>query len=970
MFLIIIEDITNKENFENIEIEDLCDYLIERYKIMPKGARIYKDSISVDNDITPTCEADIDRLKCLPFDSTIYFIILPQGFETWVYAILLIVTLAATFLLRPKFPSNLDNKSLESPNNSLTGISNLNRLNGRIPDIFGSIGKAVPDLIGIPFTFFMNNIEYEMSHLCLGRGFYEFKTILNNGKILYEIRDGDTLIEEMTYPFLAVWDPGYCVWNDWELLHTSVKIGTLSYPFIFLAAMTMYKSKSGENIILQPPNFKTDSTMTIDNTGLFTQISGGIDFTTKMSINDNVNINAEYNALFEGTATVRQVYNSYFYVTKSSVLGIPDWPFIESHYPFRCKVYYDNGYPGTPYYVYLGIFDISEYAGYVLFNGIAITNELQGLTWIQNHTFRIEKLLTIEGICEVSNVSTNTINFLNPENLSNWDYIDFKTSITNVAINFYNQTGSSVGPFFVDKIISEVYVNFEATGGLFKKTTTTFTPTDIEIRLLIEPVDSEGVLNGDNVSDTTFTVHGSGENNVFVGVSTRIRLQDGPSRVRISIFRLTDHDNSFTETYLDEIKVKSIYYGIEEIPSLHCFDNVTTMVYIKKSDANSVVSSDNKLNCSVTRKIPLRISGSTFTAENGSGCENGLGLFASNSVDDILSAIMLDPKIGNRSLSEIDFDSIYDTVSEINTYFGTIETNLKKVTEFAYTFDKIITFEETVGPIAECVYSLLYRRGNLIKMKFEKLELNGTILFNHRNKIPNSEVRTLSFGNVENNDSIEFEYINPDTNLPEIVYIPNTLGNNPKKIESIGVRNKLQAYFHACRYYNKLLHQHVTTEFESTSEGNLLLLKDKILVTDSSRPNIQDGEVTGQIGLEIELSQNVLLGTNPIIFLQYYDGIVESMQCSIGTLPNRVLLASAPRLSLVTDINKFARTTYILVNEDDLSIREFMVEERNIQNNMTCLIKAINYSDRYYYNDKDYIDDKVDINGNILGIPT
>ncbi|KAG0920918.1 hypothetical protein G6F32_015354 [Rhizopus arrhizus] len=114
---------------------------------------------------------------------------------------------------------------------------------------------------------------------------------------------------------------------------------------------------------------------------------------------------------------------------------------------------------------------------------------------------------------------------------------------------------------------------------------------------------------------------------------------------------------------------------------------------------------ERKLNLLVTRKLPRRVSGSTFTSE----------LYATTDVADIISAVCLDPLIGNRAPAEVDFDNIYSTAQEIREYFGV------DVAQFNYTIDSDnLSFEETLDMIVQAVFCRAYRRGSVIKLIFER----------------------------------------------------------------------------------------------------------------------------------------------------------------------------------------------------------------------------------------------------------
>ncbi|MFA5407436.1 MAG: host specificity factor TipJ family phage tail protein [Bacilli bacterium] len=333
---------------------------------------------------------------------------------------------------------------------------------------------------------------------------------------------------------------------------------------------------------------------------------------------------------------------------------------------------------------------------------------------------------------------------------------------------------------------------------------------------------------------------------------------------------------------------------------------------------------------------------------------------------DILCAMALDPYIGRMQESEIDTDAIRSILGpggEVETYFGT-----SLCAEFSYAFDdRNLSFEEMVGQLMQAVFCTAFRRGNVLSVAFEKQRADSMLLFNHRNKLPGSENRTITFGAVTQNDGIELSYVEPyapnaqNVDSQYTLYFPEDQSAvAPKKIDAAGVRNRVQAWMLGWRLYQKLLYQNEVTQFDATSEAALCIIGDRILVADNTRSGVQDGEVLAQNGLELTLSQPVDIGAelSPApsysIFLQLYDGSVESIPISAGSTDRKVILSEAPSLPLVLDEAKYARTTYMIVSEAEEDRAAFLVQEKDAKKGGIYGIKAVNYDDRYYAHDQDY----------------
>lgn len=337
-------------------------------------------------------------------------------------------------------------------------------------------------------------------------------------------------------------------------------------------------------------------------------------------------------------------------------------------------------------------------------------------------------------------------------------------------------------------------------------------------------------------------------------------------------------------------------------------------------------------------------------------------LFATNRADHILSAVCLDPYIGNRTVSEIDFRNIYDTTEEVRDYFGS-----DKAAEFSYTFDADnLSFEETAQAVANAAFLTAFRRGNVINVNFPRETEDSLLLFNHRNKLPNTELRTVRFGNLNNYDGVSLSYVSPEDDALVNYYIPeNRSAVNPQEIETLGVRSGLQAYFHAWRAWNRVRYQNTITEFTATQEADLLVTNDRVLVADNTRSETQDGEVLEQNLLELTLSQPVTFksGVNYNIFLQHSDGTVESIGATPTSDPYKVVLAQAPRLPLALEEGLFARAQYILIGDNEPRGSAFLIVEKDPQTNFTSVVRAVNYDKRYYTNDLDYLTGAVTADG-------
>lgn len=559
----------------------------------------------------------------------------------------------------------------------------------------------------------------------------------------------------------------------------------------------------------------------------------------------------------------------------------------------------------------------------------------------------------LNGTYEIVSVTATQIVLDDPSAVnSDWDIVAL---IAGAATDYLSPSLSSsgdaiIGPFIIELATTEmVYANFVAVNGLYKDDGSTQFKTDVEIRLTLTPVDLTDTPTG-APEDFDITVMGSAtERSQRAATLTAEPTFTG--RCKVEVKRLTEHDTEFTGQVVDEVKWRDCY-AIAPVVENH-FGNVTTVYTETLATEGALAVKERKLNMLATRKIPTRISGTTFG-----------GSVATNRADEILAFVCFDAYIGNRLFAEVNLDSIYDTVAEAEAYFGS-----SNAIEFCYSFDKTnLSFEETLAIIADAIFCKAYRRGSTINLSFEKETADSTLLFNHRNKVPGTEMRSVTFGNTDNFDGVSLDYVSPEDDAIVTYYIPDDrTATNPKEIQSVGIRNGLQAYFQAWRTWNKIRYQNTAVEFEATQQAEIIVLLDRILVTDNTRGDIQDGHVKEQNVLELTLSQPVdLSGDDFYIVLQHIDGTLESIAITAGTTNYNVVLATPPRLPLAVDPDLYARTVYEIVGNADTRQRAFLVTEKEPRDNFTTTVRAVNYDARYYANDQDFNESIVDNEGNLL----
>lgn len=548
----------------------------------------------------------------------------------------------------------------------------------------------------------------------------------------------------------------------------------------------------------------------------------------------------------------------------------------------------------------------------------------------------------LNGTYVISVISNNSLTFSTVTTVnSNWSFVTNNASpvnsVTNVSISV--ATDLWVGPFIMSGDTNgELVANFVARNGLYKRANNQ-QAVNATVELEYTALDSSGNPSG-SAQTATVVLEGSGESTSTVARTLRIQTtHDGDFRVRAR--RTTDTDLGFSGTVVDEVRWQEQYL-LGEV-SQQNFGDVTTVFSKTAATPGALAIKERKFNLRVSRKIPVRESGGSFSEPQ-----------ASSNAADIIRAVTLDEYIGRRTVNDLDLENIYDVVTEVGTYFGNT-----KMTEFNYTFDNTnFSYEQTIAAIAQTLFCIAYRRGAQLRLSFEKLTPDSVMLFNNRNKIPNREKRTYTFGNVERRDGVELEYVDPDSDTTETIVIPSDgSARNPKKITTVGIRTDEQARIHANRAWNKIQYQVVSVEFFSVGEALLLLQNDRVLVANNIRQDTQDGDIRSQQGLKLETSEVIDFGTSSSLpmYIQLSDKTTQVFMASpVVDEPYAITINEAPRLPLVTSSRRYTRSNYMVAEASDGNAEAFIIQEITPQSNIyETRIIAYNYDTRYYQNDQD-----------------
>ncbi|ARP53686.1 hypothetical protein ALFP_1799 [Alcaligenes faecalis] len=948
----IVRNVLEPESITRHETDDLIALLRAEFgDHAPEGARLYHEHVSEYTDVTPTSKEAEDALHDMP--GPFYLVLEPQGPEVWIpLAIAAVVSVASMLLFKPKIPNTAQrNIAAESPNNGLSARANRERVNGRIPDIYGTV-RSTPDLLAVPYSVFENHVEKEIAYMCVGRGQFE----------IHDVRDDTTPADEIAGMSVEVYGPNTSPNSGAPQLRIGNAINT--------PVLAVKRSNSVNGQVLQPPNLSrlVFSPMVFESPNIVRSVDPDVDFTELFLAGDGIEISGakvtagtyQYAAPLDSSG-VSNTNTSVGYLTLEGDQSA-NWEagqivtITNGAYRWKAITGGDGGYVYDAFANISGIYEILSLSTAAGFTTLELDISQNYSAWpgplgnVQT-TPTGSPILTrpsgdvlydLSGEYIINTLTSNELSLSDPAAVNpDWTVLenDYGGVTPELIVTAQGQKERWVGWMTVESAtpISRAICNIVALNGLYADNGQQQYRRDVALRLEAVPLDAAG---NPTASARVFdgVVQGSATSRSTRAATLNVDLGMESLKWQFRMIRTSDSDTSFDGQIIDEVKWRDLY-AASPVNQPH-FGDVTTVLASTFATDGALAVKERKLNLLVTRQIPLR-DGAGFTST----------LHSTRNAADILCAIALDPRIGNRSIAEIDVDGIYATVDEIVEYFG-----IPDAAEFCYTFDKSeMSFEETFQAVANAIFCQAYRQGSQLRLFFERETDDSSLLFNHRNTLPGSESRKFSFGPAEGYDGVEYEYVSPDDDAVVTIYLPDQSAVKPQKIESVGVRSHRQGELHAWRAWNKIQHQHTTMERDCLSEASMLVLGQRILCSDTTKAGEQGGYVTAVDGLAVRLSQP-MDWSQPgphVMFIQNSDGQTEGIPISSAGEDFWALLSRPPRVPIVT--NSAQPTGYIIGSgTEQRQAAPFIVTTKDPIDDFNVRLSAVNYDRRYYAKDGMY----------------
>lgn len=890
-------------------------------------ARIYKDKPCLENDVTPIDK--VSALKLLDADPSDTFHIVCQAGDiisavNWV----VVKVFGAIVNALVKVPTLRNTQESGSSNNELTSRDNKQRIGQRVADIYGKV-KSIPDLIAPSFTYYVNKQEIEESLMCLGRGYYHIQ----------DIKDGDTTLSTIVGSACSVYEPNTSIVST-----PQIQIGDAftESPLVAKACTAI----NGQSLIEgteDVTNLDADFQLTAFYPNRLQSNNPLIDMRDYFQVGNQILLNMGTIGVADKSISANTVPKSTgeLHIITSEVIANLNYTFLL----ITSLQLEDLNLSGN--YEVSSITQVMD--GYIC--NLA-SPELVNSNWSLIVDID-EKAAFCSGIFQKNSDSVNLggeypsifdvgINYIDlevPTALQpEWDKLQ-TINLGQVDMNIKKVISTWLGWYYIDyNDIHELIFNLYFPQGL---------------RLIgwkgnyyNEPVgwtiQYQEIVAGVPVGPIYDYIESIYDNTIVgFGYSSRIQLSHNfTDGVR---FRIKKEPEVWAKNVIQRIretKLKSVYAC--SVSDKLTYDDVT-IVRTKTIGTNEATSVKNRmLNCIATRKL----------YSYRTGVQSADRIVTSNFAD-IVCAVTTDERIGRRDISTLDVANLYAVADEIDAYFGV-------PIQFNYTFDNAkMSYEETLATIANAVFCDARRESNQVFFVFEKPQEIPTLLFNHRNKKPESEKRSVSFGINKNYDGVKLKWVDPTDSWSETeIKLPDDNVVNAKELEIKGITNYQQAMLLAYRALNKIKYQKRSVEFGAYHEADLITRNDLILVADDTRPMlISSGSVLEQDGLYLTLSQPCLLTPSEtyVIHLQMPNKQVDVIEVTQGESEYEVLLARAPTSLIVLEYEgNISASTYLVTTDTHRKRDLFLITEKS-GGGAESSITAINYTDQYYLNDKDYI---------------
>lgn len=926
--ILIIHNALDQHENEMIQSESVLKTFLE-IRVKHPQARIFKGyQPCAETDVTPSRDDKQAIARLLESDEEFSIV-------TYAGELASTVTWIATKLLGQavqslvKMPKLNNGSSTGSSNNNLSNPENKQRIKERVPYILGA-PKAIPDLFANPIRYFKDGIEVEELLLC----------VCENAVKLSNFKEGDTPIQEISGKSITAYGLNQSLvgsesifkWGD--TFTDPPLVAKPNYSVNGQTFLTPNSTRSvNTDIYFQYPNLiKCLNSSTVNDFEKFnineTVIIEGANFgIADLGVTGSVQIDNLAETISITSSQTSSGYASYRKINITAMLitdpvngqldlaGLYD---IES-------IVYEGGV-----YIAKLLNPANTNANFANLTQVATTNISANLT-ANTENIYLDGAYIVSGIDRANKqmalVTPSAVN-------EDWEKLaDLVGQQTKTArIKLRGGQNNYVGWFTTDSPLAKgLLLNFRAGNGIYRGSEDKTVTVEAEYQQVVNNIPTGQIYK------QSITLVGRKNNRDAVGASLWIDL---PFTGAVRFRARRTNDNGDADDLVDETKfyLAYAYHKLEKL----VYDNRVLIRARTVATLNATSQESRQLNCIAESLV--------YTYRNGIKSAERV---TSRNIADLAIDVALHPKIGRRTIDEIDFERIYAAVDELTAYFGS-----EKMAEFNYTLDSTNTsFEEILRMMGFATGCHDRRVNRKTYFDFESPESLPILLFNHRNKQPQSEVRTYNLTVDNKYDGIELTYVDSASGwIEKTLKLPNEMIKNPKKVEGTGIIYTQQAHIIGWREWNKLKFSRIIVKFGAYAESDYAFVGDNILTTDDVRlGDCTSGEIRAYSGLEIIVSQPFTFDSSKqyLIHLQMKSGFIDVIKVSQGIDEYHFLLERPPVENFVLEGQ--VKTVYSVTTDQKLNAQRFIVSKKSAQQIFENEITAYNFDERFYRNDKDII---------------
>lgn len=892
---------------EYAEIPDgsrLFDYLLATY---PGGFKVptcvYAQRVSDDCKID--LAAHIDQGYVVSKDETIIIAHTPQEAGTVALAITLgsmaiaaIVLYVSSRTQEVELPIDEPESRVarRSPNNSVSGQSNLARPMQRIPDIYGR-NRAYPDLIALPYVEYLGQREMVTEYFCVGVGTYTLEAI----------HDGDT-------PLLNIPEA------------TAELHGVYSRPSTVYAASEVTPAQGqrirGPNVrkIHLPGPFPASFEITFVPQGnYFYGTDDHMREFAELTFGDDIIISAAATGWDQSTS--------------AQFLGGPE-----------VNLGVNQIYPAGAY-MYLGIAPNFNLIGHRITSTTATTITLEDPLTGDPRNFTAQ---TVAVIIDANFNNSGTYFFDRYETQGVGTGLRYIIYVQGTPLYGWAWTNggeldstalypNQIGPYQLAGLPTEVWVNLEYPDGLGSPQAAPDIPVIAQVIIGLQPVDE----NGDPLVGVLYQQHTSTVNAYYIDAyrfTIKIPLVATGVRYTVEVRNVSLEGAAENE----KLVVNNIY--AMEAVTVPDFGNVTTMLVRTLAAERGTSRSSRKINTVATRWLR--------TYNSGSGITPGLQL--TTKFADAMLEILTNPALGNKPEASIDLEALYAIQTSLDTNLSYPNQVLGK---FCYTFSDTDTpVQDELVTCGKACRVTAVRNGDTITFFREEDKPVRTALFNNRNKKPDSEVKTVSFPKPGDPDGVIVEWLDEDSGKSQTIEVPDGgAALRPKRLRAAGIRNFEQASNLAQVEYSRILYMRTRLTLEVTAEGLMVDIGARVGVVDGTKVRAQGGEILSVNGGSFyNLSEEVDFEgqASGTILLRNDQG---GMEVGATVFPGGTKRIFAPSLTITPhfrlDQEYQVGTLYAFTATPENTVSDYLVKTIKPSDDGYVKLELVGYAEEVYFAD-------------------